>query len=281
MLENAPCHSINETLRLDTETCAKGRPTEGLRLWVACIPLLLAACAATPSQDQAASGGAVSANNDPSGTHPVQPAVQNPAVANTTAPMPQSPTGAWGLLAQYQDRTNPTNREQALRVAQAIVEDEHKENALAGFNFGTGIGASFDLHSGSRIKSALLVDDGSGNKTVRVNQDGDTQLGIILETHYFWTIGTEQLIGVGPFFAIRTGDNDIIDEAGLGIMAGFRRNKTDTNSFNIGLGVMLDPDAQVLADGYFPNLAPPSGSSDVRYKQEERFSLAIVFSYSF
>ncbi len=161
----------------------------------------------------------------------------------------------------------------------AVVQKQTKEqkaDSLSGFNFGTGIGATFDLHHGSRVKAASIRDG-----TVRIDEEGDVQLGLVLETHYFVEIGNKRLAGIGPFVAIKTGENDLIDEAGLGVMVGFRRTIEDTNSFNIGVGVMVDPDAEVLADGFIANQPAPAGATDVATKKEERFSFAIVFSYTF
>jgi len=151
-----------------------------------------------------------------------------------------------------------------------------KKLSLEGFNFGTGIGASFDLHGGSRVKSASIRDG-----VVRVDEEADAQLGLVLETHYFIGSSKPELWGTGPFVAVKVSENDVIDEAGFGWMLGLRRRVEDTNSFNIGFGIMVDPDAEVLADGFTTNQAPPSGATEVATKKEERFSFAIIFSYTF
>lgn len=178
-----------------------------------------------------------------------------------------------------------------LPLANALIEARIQANAnelsrqkaeesLAGFNFGTGLGATFDMHSGSRISSARVVDEGAG-PVVRADADSDASLGLVLETHYFWLMNSAKTIGFGPFVAIRTGDNDPVAEAGLGLMVGLRRSKKATDSFNIGVGIMVDPDAKVLSDGFEANLPAPTGATEVAFRTEERFSLAVIFSYTF
>ncbi|MBL8750432.1 MAG: hypothetical protein JNK78_14815 [Planctomycetes bacterium] len=180
------------------------------------------------------------------------------------------------LGAAFENVSMETFR-QAFAQDEAVKESKKaKETSLEGFNFGTGIGATFDMHSGSRVKSASIRDG-----TVRVDEEGDAQLGFVLETHYFFGASKPRLWGTGPFVAIKMGENDLIDEAGLGWMLGLRRRVEDTNSFNIGVGVMVDPDAEVLADGFIANQPAPAGATDVATKKEERFSFAIVFSYTF
>ena len=167
-------------------------------------------------------------------------------------------------------------------AAQRVVDDKTKrEESLDGFNFGTGIAAGFDLHRGQRIDSASIGPNASGQSVVRVDKEAETRLGLVLETHYFWTVGQERLIGLGPFFAIKSSDSDLIQEAGLGFMIGLRHNKEATNSFNIGLGVMVDPSAKVLADGFSAGAPPPPGATSVATKEETRFSAVVLFSYTF
>jgi hypothetical protein len=180
------------------------------------------------------------------------------------------------LSKAFPELTMQTFKEAFVQEQMAAQTRQEKIDSLSGFNFGTGIGANFDLHSGSRVKDASIRDG-----VVRVDEESDARLGLVLETHYFWTPWS-LFTGIGPFVAVRTGENDdLIDEAGLGVMIGFRRKETDTNSFNIGLGFMIDPNAEVLGDGFSPNVAPPPGATDVALKKEERTSFAVIFSYTF
>jgi hypothetical protein len=64
-------------------------------------------------------------------------------------------------------------------------------------------------------------------------------------------------------------------------MWGWRKSATATNSFNLGIGLVLDPKVQVLGDGIEANKPLPSGETAIRFKKEERLSGAILASFTF
>jgi len=113
--------------------------------------------------------------------------------------------------------------------------------------------------------------------------------------HYLFRLndgnnGTQ--VGLGPLVAVQMGSDDkIVDAIGLGVMMGFRRTKDDDdpdnnnrdgswgNRFNIGLGVMFDPNVQKLGDGLVRNEPLPAGDS-LRYREEHAYRGVIVVTYS-
>lgn|SRR6202035_1623881 len=181
-----------------------------------------------------------------------------------------------------------------------------------GLNWGVGIAADFDV-GGSRVASASVV-----NGIVRLT-DTSSNVGIsfVLEAHYFFAGPTEMgkafgdfappggcLItdlrctewANGPFVAIEVGGGATaptgnttgpITGYALGWMVGFRHptanSSSSTSSWNFGVGLRVDPKAQVLGDGIVANQPLPAGesTSPVRTKTEPRPGIMLLSSFSF
>ena len=177
----------------------------------------------------------------------------------------------------------------------------------AGIGWGLGIAANFDI-GGKRINDAQIVNgitrviDASSNATV----------GFVLEAHYFfkdWPLpsvpgGCLPIpsfyqyrctdMATGPFVAVEVGggskattDAGPITAYALGWMVGFHHInpnlKTDTNtsSWNLGIGLRVDPQAKTLGDGFIPNLPPPAGETAIRFKTQGRVGVIVLSSFSF
>ncbi|RWX47009.1 hypothetical protein H206_03112 [Candidatus Electrothrix aarhusensis] len=153
---------------------------------------------------------------------------------------------------------------------------------LGGFNFGIALGLTMDIGSNERVESAEVV-----NGIVRVTKEENDVPRIMLETHYFFTPDYELLNhdqgewGIGPFVGIQNGSNEIIEYIGAGVMLGFRRTSESTDSFNIGIGVVLDPSVKILGDGIEENQPLPTGETAVRYKETSQLGLLAMISYGF
>jgi hypothetical protein len=98
----------------------------------------------------------------------------------------------------------------------------------------------------------------------------------------------------GPFIAVEvgggtsatpSGSNNPITGYALGWMIGFRHptaNTTSaTSSWNFGVGLRIDPHAQVLGDGIVANQPLPAGETAIRYKNEPRAGVMLLSSFSF
>lgn len=159
------------------------------------------------------------------------------------------------------------------------------------FGLGAGLSLTWDLGSRSRIGDASVV-----NGIVRVDDQNNANARIMLETHYFFTPkinlfgtgyrnlpGSVPKWGWGPFIAVQPGSDNIIDAIGLGMMVGFKRNDNpeDTSSWNIGVGIVIDPNTQVLGAGIVPNAPLPDGETEVRFQEREQIGLLVLFSTSF
>ncbi len=140
--------------------------------------------------------------------------------------------------------------------------------------FGLGVGISYTMNIGNddRIKSAEVV-----NGKVRVSDEENGIPRIVLEGHYFFD--ADDGFGHGPFIAIQPGDEEIIDTAALGYMIGLRASK-ETSSWNLGLGIAADPNVQILGDGIEANEELPEGETEIRYKEETKYGVMILFSTS-
>ncbi len=180
--------------------------------------------------------------------------------------------------------------EKAAAEAAEAAEEETVKNTFAGLQFGVGLSLTLDSGSNERVTSAQLVND-----IVRIDNEDNAIARVMLETHYFFTPDTclfglsrddvcsllkGKEWGWGPFIAIQPGDGDIIDAIGAGVMLGFRRPGRE-DSFNIGIGAVVDPNARILGDGIKANQPLPAGETEIRYKEKEQWGVVLITSYTF
>ena len=95
----------------------------------------------------------------------------------------------------------------------------------------------------------------------------------------------------GPFVAIEFGGgntagatNGPISGYAIGWMVGMRHpwdDPTRKSSWNFGLGVRVTPAGKVLGDGINANQALPAGETAIRYKQEPRYGVMLMSTFSF
>lgn len=160
-------------------------------------------------------------------------------------------------------------------------KDANQEDFAGKFKLGAGLSLTLDTGSHDRVNDAEIV---AG--VVRVKDEDNARARIMLESHYFFRpkgnfLGVDEGDwGVGPFVAIQPGENDIVSAAGLGLMIGFRR-PNESGSWNIGVGVVFDPDTKTLGDGIRPNQPLPAGETAIRYKERAQKGVVILTSFSF
>ena len=152
---------------------------------------------------------------------------------------------------------------------------------LRGIKMGVGLSVTFDWKK--RIESASVV-----NGIVRVDAEKNAVARILLESHYLFTPNRKFLgmqdpgsWGAGPFVGVMSGTDQLIEAAGMGVMLGFRRSREKDNSFNIGVGYMVDPSSRTLGDGITANQPLPEGESGIRYKNQSRGGIVVMASFSF
>jgi hypothetical protein len=184
--------------------------------------------------------------------------------------------------------------------------DNSPTTKFGGIGWGIGLAADFDI-GGTRVNSATVV-----NNIVRVTDtSNNVNVGFVLEAHYFFKArefgSTKNCrsnnvvdalnctdLATGPFVAIEIGggtnatpNSGPITGYALGWMIGVRHPDltlmTPNSSRNFGIGLRVDPKAQVLGDGIVANQPLPIGESAtlVRTKTEPRAGLMLLSSFSF
>lgn len=102
----------------------------------------------------------------------------------------------------------------------------------------------------------------------------------MLESHWFREVFKGRL-GWGPFVGVQPGTDEIIEAIGVGIMLGLRREGTENSSWNIGIGYIVDPNVNVLGDGFVANQPPPGAETAIRLKETSQEGILVLFSFSF
>ncbi len=181
-------------------------------------------------------------------------------------------------------------------------------NPLSGFGLGAGIAYVFDTGRNDRIAEADLVGD---DRIVRVRRLENASARLIVETHYFFTpcgefLGMARLgltnecdrnkgpgnssryrrtgeanWGIGPFIAVQPDSSNIIDAIGAGLMIGLRRPGSDNQSFNFGIGYLVDVNAQILGEGIVANEPLPEDEDGIRFQDRAQGGVMLITSYTF
>jgi hypothetical protein len=157
----------------------------------------------------------------------------------------------------------------------ALVADADEKSVVdfKGMGFGVGIGFSKDVGKGKIVQEAQVI-----NGFVRVTDSRRDIPRLVLESHYFWVAKKPAHWGWGPYVAVQTGSNEIMESIGAGLMLGLRRAKIEvpvtsdsngdqqvgepkvnTDSFNVGVGAILDSHSKVFRSGVQEDAAIPAG----------------------
>ncbi|NOU12337.1 MAG: hypothetical protein HOO98_20310 [Nitrospira sp.] len=207
------------------------------------------------------------------------------------------------------DPNVPEAAKDVIRNARMLAEDRAKEltkdtnesqrlkdladKRFAGFGFGVALGVTVKAGKRQIVNSATVDPNG----LVRIDRDNNTTANFILESHYFFTPDIHIPIfnvepknwGTGPFIAVQPGTENIIQAVGAGWMIGFKRSsiiasdlaRDRGDSFNLGFGIMLNPNAQVLGDGIEKDKPLPGAETAIRLKKTTELGWLFTFSYSF
>lgn len=158
---------------------------------------------------------------------------------------------------------------------------------FGGLTLGVGLSLTHDLGKNDRVNSARVV-----NGIVRIEDEGNDVVRIMLESHYFFVPDRkfflnsnvqEKQWGWGPFVAIQPGSDELVKAIGFGVMFGFKRSldSKDLSSWNIGFGAVVDPSVKVLGEGLQKNQPLPVGETEIRYKNKSQWGALILTSFSF
>jgi hypothetical protein len=219
-------------------------------------------------------------------------------LASVGEAVPEAPKADTADPTQSSTITTTTQKPDGTKVVEVkpysqagLADNKTGTQVFGGIEFGVGIAFSYDLGENRRVKEASVVDG-----IVRVDRTDDVRARLILESHYLFTpndiFGVRNIFGVentnqrknwgvGPFVALQPGSDNIIDAIGAGFMLAMRRPGDGTDSFNIGIGVLYDIDANTLGDGIVANKPLPGSETTVRLKRQEQSGLLLMSSYSF
>lgn len=156
---------------------------------------------------------------------------------------------------------------------------ENGKGTFAGLTFGVGLSYTADTGDNLRVDDASI--DVAG--IVRVNKRSDAVARIMLESHYFFS-RRDDTFGFGPFVSVQPGSDEIINALGAGLMIGMRRDKKANESFNIGLGIAVDPVTKTLGREFEPGKPAPIGPDGkplaVRYETRSQKGILLLASFS-
>jgi hypothetical protein len=181
------------------------------------------------------------------------------------------------------DSLSPKEKAQFEAVTASIVAQETEEakkkaagEDFKGLGFSAAVAVSF--YGDSRIQTAELIDG-----YVRVTERSNITTTLMLETHYFFTKGpqVESRWGVGPYIGIVSSNSEIIDAFSIGCLLGLRPSLDNRKSFNIGAGIVWDPNGTKLGNGLNENEPLPDGTTDLYYESGGMAGFQIMASFSF
>lgn len=227
------------------------------------------------------------------------PSIAAPAPPPPAAARPSLPAGGQDA-AETADGNVADGPAPRAPTTNGVVEPKSSlkdgRGSFGGLDLGVGLSFTLDLDKLDRVSDASIVDG-----RVRVTDQNNGRARIMLESHYFfvpcWKLfrenpcevdayGIESAVqgqerwGFGPFIAVQPGSGEIIDAIGMGIMAGARRDGS-RQSFNFGIGIVVDPNTRVLGDGFIENQPPPGTETEVRYRETLQTGVLFLTSFSF
>ena len=187
-------------------------------------------------------------------------------------------------------------------------KDELGRTSWGGLGWGIGIATNFDI-GGKRVGTAEVIPPAN---IVRIKDaSSNVNVSFVLEAHYFlrdykFAFGNRDncMVGAtyvninctelahGPFVAIEVGGGStgtpkdgLVTAFAMGWMVGLRHPgaslENKNSSWNFGLGLRVTPNSQILGDGIIANQPLPPGETVIRYKNEPRYGVTLLSSFSF
>lgn len=179
-------------------------------------------------------------------------------------------------LESVQEKTKLAEEKIKKEQAEARALELERKNKISKsdldkFGFGLGFGAM--VLDDSDITSAIIEND-----TVRVTGEEKNKMGFWLTASWIHDSWPTKQIGFGPFFGVQLGgNNEVVNSLAVGIDFSFKRISPKLPlDFQIGYGITR---IEELADGYEPNSAAPTGSTQPIMKDTTKEGWVIIFSY--
>lgn len=150
----------------------------------------------------------------------------------------------------------------------------HTADDFFDFNVGLGAVVLTDRDDG-RVESAAVR-----KGKIRVEKSDQVRLGVLVEAHrMFRVFDDDDRFGHGPYAGLIVGQEDVIDAFSIGWMGAMRRGDS-SQSFNLMVGVFLDPNAKMLADD-FQEGDTFKTDGQVQYKEEPMWGWLLGASFGF
>lgn len=168
--------------------------------------------------------------------------------------------------------------QQQLELIQADEKQQQEEKAsrdFMGVSFGVALGVTENLED-DQVESARVIDG-----IVRVEERRNTRPRLFLETHKFIGQSDDKLKGWGPFIAVELGQEDLLQGLGVGWMWGFRDDKADDSSLNLGIGWFVTDKIQKLGSGIEDGRPLPGAETEIRYRYDADGSVLAMASFTF
>lgn len=182
------------------------------------------------------------------------------------------------LLIESVEEHEETKKLTAIRAEEAHAALE----SFKGLGFSLGLAVSIDFGGRQRVDDAENV-----NGTLRVKAKRSAQPRIMLEAHYlalpdysFLGLVEKTKWGIGPFVGIQTNADEALLSYSTGVLLGFKPVETSGSAFNIGAGVILDPNAKFLGGGLRDGQAMAAGE-EVRFREDSRWGALFMVSFKF
>jgi hypothetical protein len=165
---------------------------------------------------------------------------------------------------------------------------KRKTQEFAGLHFGVGIGFT-QTFGRDRIESVF-----NDNGIVRIEGETNAIPRVLLESHIYltpkqwgevfstldYTENPTGKIGIGPFIALQPGSNSVIQAIVAGIMIGLKdpMYKDANHTWNLGIGISVEPSSKTLGDGLKANEPIPAGTA-LRTQDRSLVGITALISY--
>jgi hypothetical protein len=172
------------------------------------------------------------------------------------------------------------------KLVPASIRDRIAEEGTSNFldHLGAGLSLTIDTGDHDRIDTATLV-----NGIVRVQEDSNVRARFMGEIHFALSCENGALIVEGKkrcdptersgglFLAVQPGSDNIIEGVGLGWMLRLP-DKLFDRALNIGLGVFVEENVQILGDGVVANQPLPAGETEIRFRNSDQTAVLFMVS---
>ena len=149
---------------------------------------------------------------------------------------------------------------------------------------GVGLSLTIDLGDHDRVEDASIV-----NGIVRINDDSNVRPRFMGELHFALKCENPAILvdgekrcnpyerSGGLFVAVLPGSENIVEAVGLGWMWRLPDKLAD-RALNIGLGIVVDENVEVLGEGFEPNMPPPPGETEIRTQITDQTGFLMMVS---